>query len=694
MKPEEGGSPEVSVIIVNWNGERFIHDCFDALKAQSFRDFEVVFVDNASSDNSVALARELIPGLGFSVKLVELAENTGFTGGNNEGLRHCSGRYIALLNNDTVASEGWLEALVRAMDAHPEVGICASKLIVAGTDIIDSAGDGVFSNLRTFKRGMGEPAASYDKEEYVFSACAGAALYRRQMIDEIGFLDDDFFLLAEDVDLGFRAQLAGWKSLYVPQSVIQHKVGASIKKLSGAAIKHSVRNERILIAKNVPLSLLLKHLPLYVLEEIVFSIRHHLKSHTLRAYVKGNYEFIRALPRHLAKRKRIMRTRKGTDSYIESFLVPVLPFYKEKLKRKAANMFHGRSRRASAVREEPGPSSGKPRIAIGMPVYNGERYLREALDSLLAQTYRHFLLHISDDASTDATAEICREYAGRDERVSYHRHERNVGITANFNHALGCAADSDYFMWAAQDDWWAPEYLERCLKAMEGNPEVVFCSSKTVLSSPEGRVFGRDDFDFTTVGKAVTGRVKHYLNNVGVYNSLFYGLIRSSALRGKSLINLMGQDHLLMVQLLLEGDIRIVDAYLFKKTIGGGTSAHIRKFASLYGITNRLQIDWHHANRFIHYVPALVYSPRIKAPSKIGLLSSLTFIYLKRYFYHDLTAQKVFRRVKRLAYLQGKRRRRENVTVLSKILILLSLPLIHLRHFLLKNMKMKKALGR
>jgi glycosyltransferase involved in cell wall biosynthesis len=331
-------------------------------------------------------------------------------------------------------------------------------------------------------------------------------------------------------------------------------------------------------------------------------------------------------------------------------------------------------------------------VSIGMPVYNGEKHIAQALDSLLSQTYRNFELIISDDASADLTREICLEYASRDNRIKYHRQERNLGITENFNYAL-IAAEGSYFMWAAQDDWWAPTYLERCLEAMEADPGVVFASSKTILVSPDGTEMGRDDFDFTTVGKTVTGRVRHYLNNVGIYNSLFYGLIRSSALRGKSLAHIMGQDHLIMVELLLEGDIRIVDEYLFRKSIGGGTSSHIRKFAAIYGITDRRQIYWHHAYRFTHYVPVLVHSSRIGMLSKAYLLYSLASVYFRRYFYHDLTSQNIFRRVKKLSYLRSRKHEGGKDTVVSKLLILTCLPVIHIRHFFYRYIRKKNVLS-
>lgn len=323
--------PVVSIIIVNWNGMQFLQDCFYSLKTQTFNDFEIIFVDNASSDDSIPLAKRLASGTGLPVKIIELPTNTGFTGGNIEGLKHCSGRYIALLNNDTAANDQWLETLVRAMNAHPEVGICASKLIVAGTDIIDSAGDGMFSNLRPHKRGQGLKTSAFKTEEYVFGACAGAALYRKDMLDKIGFFDDDFFLIYEDADLNFRAQLSGWKCLFVPDAVVKHRVSAGLRKLGEIAVIHAVRNEKAVIIKNVPFIILLEHLPIYILEELVFSVLHHIRIGRFRSYLRGNYEFMKNLPNYLGKRRHVMGLRKVSTSYINSLLISIIPIYKKKI---------------------------------------------------------------------------------------------------------------------------------------------------------------------------------------------------------------------------------------------------------------------------------------------------------------------------------------------------------------------------
>jgi len=161
----------VSLIIVNYNGRHLLQACLASLLSQSFTDFEIIVVDNASQDGSVEYIGREFP----QVKLIILPRNTGFAAANNEGLKQAQGQYIALLNNDAEADRDWLGNLVGGMKKDGAVGICASKMIVHGTQTIDSAGDGFATNLKGFKRGEGLPADRYGEEEYIFGACAGAA---------------------------------------------------------------------------------------------------------------------------------------------------------------------------------------------------------------------------------------------------------------------------------------------------------------------------------------------------------------------------------------------------------------------------------------------------------------------------------------------------------------------------------------
>lgn len=327
----------VSVIIVNYNGQSLIRDCLKALERQSFKDFKAVMVDNGSQDSSLLNIRRFLEEspIGPSVKLVPLERNLGFAGGNVEGLKHADGEYLALLNNDAAPDENWLGELVMAMDSNPKVGICASRLIIHGSDIIDSAGDGFSTSLKGFKRGAGEKAFLYNKRDFVFGACAGAALYRRKMIEEIGFLDEDFFLIHEDTDLNFRAQLHGWKVMYVPTANVYHKVSSSIDKISPMAAYYSVRNSEFVKIKNIPLSLFLRCLPVVILgmvsEFIYTAVRHR---HPI-IFFKAKIDAIRMLRVMLKKRRVNLKRAKVDSNSLREVMTPVFEgnFLRKRLKK-------------------------------------------------------------------------------------------------------------------------------------------------------------------------------------------------------------------------------------------------------------------------------------------------------------------------------------------------------------------------
>jgi len=316
---------KVTLIVVNYNGKDFVIDCLEALGAQSFKDFEIVIIDNGSSDGSLIEIQKLLKESMIIplVKIVSLEKNIGFAGGNLEGLRHANSEYIALLNNDTEPHESWLEQLVTAMDSNPNIGICASKLIAYGTDIIDSAGDGFSTSLKGFKRGELEIFHLYDKREYIFGACAGAALYRRKMIEEVGFFDEDFFLIHEDTDLNFRAQLEGWKVLYVPTAIVHHRVRSSIGPMSDTAFYYTLRNSELVRIKNIPLGVFIKCLPEFLIGVLTEFIYFAIKHKRLGLYFKAKMDAIRLLPRMLKKRAVIMKNRKVNNKHLLSIITQV-----------------------------------------------------------------------------------------------------------------------------------------------------------------------------------------------------------------------------------------------------------------------------------------------------------------------------------------------------------------------------------
>lgn len=310
----------VSLIIVNYNGLHLLKGCLDSLRLQTFRDFEIIVVDNASRDGSGDYIAANFP----EIKLVSLPHNIGFAGANNEGLKQAEGEFIALLNNDAEADRDWLRNLADAMARNPAVGICASKMLVYGTEVIDSAGDGFATNLKGFKRGEGQPADQYSNEEYVFGACAGAALYRKTMLDEIGFFDESFFLLHEDTDLNLRAQLAGWKVLYVPSALVFHKVRSSIGTMSDMAVYYSLRNSEFVRIKNIPLMLFVRYLPLYIAGTILDFLYFSLKHGKPLLFFKAKIDVIKMMKIMLGNRSEIMALKKVNDGYLRGILSPVL----------------------------------------------------------------------------------------------------------------------------------------------------------------------------------------------------------------------------------------------------------------------------------------------------------------------------------------------------------------------------------
>ena len=260
MLPPGSERPLVSAIVVNWNGADCLEACLGSLLSQTWSALEIIVVDNGSSDGSRELLRARY---GSRITLIESPVNLGFAGGNNLAIRAAKGAYVALLNNDAVASPGWIEALVEAAEADPRIGMCASKvLVLGGNGLIDSAGllmsaDGI---------GRGRGRLELDGETYaeaqdalVPSGCA--ALYRRAMLDEIGLFDEDFFAYCEDSDLGLRGRLAGWSCRYVPIAVVHHAYSRSTAPYSTFKAFHVERNRCFVVLKCFPASAMLASVP-------------------------------------------------------------------------------------------------------------------------------------------------------------------------------------------------------------------------------------------------------------------------------------------------------------------------------------------------------------------------------------------------------------------------------------------------
>ena len=311
-------SPHLTVVIPNWNGERFLSTCLGSLLEQSFEDFETVLVDNGSTDGSVAFVRRNFP----EVHVLPLSENRGFSAAANAGIRASRAEYVALLNNDTETDPGWLEALVKAAEAHPEASLFASKLVdFHDRRMLDGAGDALRRSGLPYRLGHRElDRGQYDDPAFVFGACAAAALYRRTLFEEIGLFDEDFFAYCEDGDVSFRAQLAGHRCLYVPEAVVYHMGSASTgDKRSATAIRLGTRNSLSLLVKNLPLSAV-PHLVLFFVSGQLARLLTAAATGTLRAHLEGLAEAWHRLPLMLKKRREIQGNKRVSDAYIRRLL--------------------------------------------------------------------------------------------------------------------------------------------------------------------------------------------------------------------------------------------------------------------------------------------------------------------------------------------------------------------------------------
>ena len=316
--------PLVSIIIVNFNGREHLPVCLESLAAQTFRDFEVILVDNGSSDGSLALLREHFPW----VRLIALPENTGFATGNNRGLEQARGQYLVTLNNDTKAAPDWLHILVAAADAHPQAGMVGCRICnFYDPDRIDSLGMGICMDGMTrgrFRNRLWSELRLGEVEEILFpSACA--ALYKRAMLAETGFFDDDFFAYAEDSDLGLRGRLAGWGAVLATGAVVYHKYSQTSGSLSPFKVYLVERNHYWLVLKNFPLGLVAM-LPIFTLVRYWEQARAVLsgsgtggdflgggaRGAIVTALLKGILAGLVGAPHMLGKRRRLMAKRKIT----------------------------------------------------------------------------------------------------------------------------------------------------------------------------------------------------------------------------------------------------------------------------------------------------------------------------------------------------------------------------------------------
>jgi GT2 family glycosyltransferase len=300
---KDSENPTVSVIIVNFNGKKFLEECIPSLIIQTCKNLEIIVVDNASSDGSVEYLKSHFEGL----VIIENKSNLGFAEGANTGIRNSRGPYILTLNNDTRVEGRCIEGLLQVMNSDDVIGMCAPKMLFPDGRI-NSTGICISRSGAAWDRGMfEEDRGQYNSPEEIFGPCGGAALFRRKMFDEIGLFDKDFFLYMEDVDIAFRGQLAGWKCMFVPEAVVYHHHCGTTGFMSDLSIYYGNRNILLYPMKNFPFGTLVISMP-WILGRTIAIIPYGIMRGKGKIILKSKIDGLFSIPRMLKKRKYIRRT--------------------------------------------------------------------------------------------------------------------------------------------------------------------------------------------------------------------------------------------------------------------------------------------------------------------------------------------------------------------------------------------------
>ncbi len=294
----------IDVIIPNYNGSALLPVCLDSLRAQTRRDFTVTVVDDASTDDSVAIITSRYP----EVQVLRLAQNRGFAAAVNAGLAATHQPFVALLNNDTEADPHWLAALIGALERWPQFAFAASKLrLFDRRNVLHSAGDFYRPNGEPGNRGVWEEdRGQYDAYSEVFGPCAGAAAYRRSALELLAedgrVFDEALVMYCEDVDLNLRARRKGLRTIFVPTAVVYHRLSAS----GGGALAsyYCGRNFPLVWVKNMPSGLMRRYWPALIASQLRFALHslRHIREPAARARLRGQLAGLRALPHFWSRR--------------------------------------------------------------------------------------------------------------------------------------------------------------------------------------------------------------------------------------------------------------------------------------------------------------------------------------------------------------------------------------------------------
>lgn len=423
-------SPLVSIVVLNWNGLADTLACLESLKKLTYDNYEVVVIDNGSSDGSVETLSKL-----SDIVFVPLPKNTGFTGGHIEGLKHSSGSYVALLNNDLIVKPDWLSELVNtALQEKADIAGGRQYQWTEDQQALDESNG--YSSYQTVDLVTGHTVTLHRGERVTEANNLSGSnlLVSKRAIEKIGYLDDDFFAYYEETDLVARAKRAGIKAIYVPTAKVWHKSGASTKSQPYFYFYQMHRNRFWFAVKNYDLPYLMRFFAFYT-RELLVAMRNNRRAPNLhdKAMLRAYFRNIFYLPALLMKRAKTMRLGKS---------------YSQQLIR---------------------PTEGFDDVTVIVPCYNYGAYVTEALDSLEAQALRPTRVIVINDGSTDDSAEVIKKYIAeaqkRKSSITYDFiDQKNSGIIKTKNLALELV-DTTWMMFLDADDILKPTYIEECIRS-------------------------------------------------------------------------------------------------------------------------------------------------------------------------------------------------------------------------------------
>jgi GT2 family glycosyltransferase len=308
-----GKAPLVSVVVLNWNGLRLLKDCFSSIFSQDFTDYEVILVDNGSTDGSQDYIKKAFP----KVRLIRNPENLGFAKANNQGMRAAAGKYIICLNNDIKLDRTFISELVKTADKDRRTGMVAPKMVYFDTDQIDTLGVMLYSS------GLSWDVKDEGQAGRIVAPCGGAVLYRKEMLEDIrlegDYFDSDFFIYCEDLDLGLRALSRGWKCAYSPNAVVHHLHSATMREKKDMTIRLTHRNNIWVLVKNLPTLTIAKKLPWILLAQLM-AIVVYIPKGKAGLVLRSKIEALASLRKFLVKRKRIQQRRRIPRKEFEAFI--------------------------------------------------------------------------------------------------------------------------------------------------------------------------------------------------------------------------------------------------------------------------------------------------------------------------------------------------------------------------------------